>query len=223
MLRVADLKQALVFGATSELDMFCVPQLLDPLRQAAATRADVADLRSAGVGATAPGGHPTHLVDMGAYPPFPTLASRDEARRFVADRVAEGSDYLKVFLEDGSAVGRDGIPHLAPETVPALIHAGHEHGLPVLAHVSTGDDARRVVAAGADGLAHLFVDRAPDEAFVCEAAAAGIFAIPTLTIFEQLYDNRRRDADALYHPRLGPYLSPQVRAAVASDWRDAVP
>lgn len=222
-LRVADLEQALVFGVTTELDMFCVPQLLNPLRQAAVSRADVADLRSAGVGATAPDGHPTHLVDMGVYPPFPTIASRDEARRFVADRVAEGSDYLKIFLEDGSAVGWGGIPHLVPETVTALIHAGHEHGLAVVTHVSTGEDARRVVAAGADGLAHLFVDQAPEQEFVDEAAAAGIFVIPTLTIFEQLYDNRRRDANYLTAPRLGPYLSPQVRAAVHSDWRDAVP
>ncbi len=34
----AELEQALAFGVSTELDMFCVPQLLGPLRRAADTR-----------------------------------------------------------------------------------------------------------------------------------------------------------------------------------------
>jgi cytosine/adenosine deaminase-related metal-dependent hydrolase len=81
VLRVTELAQALVFGVTTELDMFCVPDLLGPLRAAAARRDDIAEIRSAGIGATAPGGHPTQLVEVGVYPPFPTVASVEEAQR----------------------------------------------------------------------------------------------------------------------------------------------
>lgn len=219
-LQVAELEQALAFGVTTELDMFCVPSLLDPLRGAAAERDDVADLRSAGIGATAPGGHPTHLVKLGAYPPFPTLASSDEAAGFVADRVAEGSDYLKILVEDGSTVGWDGLAHLGPETITALITAAYAHRLPAVAHISTQADAQHALTAGVDGLAHLFVDQPPDPAFAQHAAEAGIFATPTLTIFEFLYDDCRREVGYVDHPRLWPYLDPAMRTALLADWRD---
>ena len=219
----AELEQALAFGVSTELDMFCVPQLLGPLRRAAATREDVADLRSAGIGATAPEGHPTQLVKMGVYPPFPTVADVDEAAGFVADRVGEGSDYLKILLDDGSTVGWDGIPSLRPEIVTSLITAAHAHGLAAVAHISTQQDARRTVAAGVDGLAHLFVDAPPDAAFVDEAAAAGIFAIPTLTIYEKLYDSHRRDAVYADNPSVQPYLPATVRSALQADWSGAMP
>jgi N-acyl-D-aspartate/D-glutamate deacylase len=54
-----DLAQALTFGVTTELDMFCLPSNLARQRLLAGERDDVADLRSSGVLATAPGGHPS--------------------------------------------------------------------------------------------------------------------------------------------------------------------
>jgi imidazolonepropionase-like amidohydrolase len=221
-MRPAELQQALAFGVTTELDMFCVPSLLGPLREAAAARNDVADIRSAGVGATAAGGHPTQLVEMGVYPPFPTVFRSDEAAAFVADRLGEGSDFVKILIEDGSAMGWDGLAHLDPETVTALVAASHAHRLRAVAHISTQEDARQAVAAGVDGLAHLFVDQPPDLGFARQASEAGIFAIPTLTIFEQLYDNHRRDARYRDHHGLWPYLEPEMRNALLTDWRDDV-
>jgi len=224
VLRVADLAQALVFGVTTELDMFCVPDLLGPLRAAASRRDDIADIRSAGIGATAPGGHPAQLVEAGVYPPFPTVASVEEAAGFVAERVRDGSDYLKIFLEDGSAGGWGNRPHLEAGTVAALVAAGHAAGLPVVAHITTQVAAQRCVAAGVDGLAHLFVNEPPTAAFVDQAVAAGIFAVPTVTIFEELYrtTGRRREAAYVDRPRLWPYLDPTMRSALLGDWPDHV-
>jgi hypothetical protein len=57
-----DLEQALTFGVTTELDMFCLPSNLSRQRRIARERDDVADIRSAGVLATAPGGHPSQIM-----------------------------------------------------------------------------------------------------------------------------------------------------------------
>ncbi|XVQ87137.1 hypothetical protein ACQP2K_06890 [Microbispora siamensis] len=84
------LAQALAFGVTTELDMFCLPSNLARQRRLAAERDDVADLRSAGVLAIAPNGHPSqimaaeaeavaHLGD--AVGPFDTIADAGQARR----------------------------------------------------------------------------------------------------------------------------------------------
>ena len=81
------LKQALVFGVTTELDMFGDPAKNRELREKerAGEATGQADLRSAGVLATAPKGHGT---EYGV--PIPTLSKPEEAAPFVADRVKDG-------------------------------------------------------------------------------------------------------------------------------------
>ncbi|MFC7620156.1 amidohydrolase family protein [Microlunatus sp. GCM10028923] len=211
----SDLATALIFGVTTELDLFCTPELLADLRNAVRDRDDHADLRSAGVGATAPGGHPSQLVQWGIYPEFPTLAGLDQVESFVADRVAEGSDYLKIILEDGSTFGIAS-PHLSPEVVRALVEAAHAAGLRTVAHVSTRADADLAIEAGVDGLAHLFVDQPPAADFADRAAAAGIFVTPTLSVYE-VYTGVRRELGYLDHPSLAPYLDDRARSSIIPD------
>ena len=139
---------------TTELDMFADPAAVADLRRETTDRAAV---RSAGTGATAPGGHPGQLVGQGLVPPFPTISDAGEAERFVADRVGEGSDYLKVFLESGASTGR-GLPRPDAATVRALVVAGHAAGLLVVAHATDAGAAREAVDAGVDGLVHIWVD-----------------------------------------------------------------
>jgi len=49
-----------------------------------------------GLGATAPGGYPSMM-----YAPFPTVTNADQAGQFVAERIAAGSDYLKIISGTG--------------------------------------------------------------------------------------------------------------------------
>jgi imidazolonepropionase-like amidohydrolase len=222
-LEVADLRQALAFGVTTELDMFCGLDRLRPLRAAAEARADVAGIRSAGIGATMPEGHITQLVDMGVYAPFPTLSTPGEAPGFVAARAEEGSDYLKILVEGGRPLGWSRLPSLDDETLRALVDSAHAHDLQAVAHISTQADARRCVAAGVDGLVHAFVDGPVDPRFIESASAAGIFVVPTLTVFEMLYGPGRREIGYVDHPRLWPYLSPDHRAAIQANGRENLP
>ena len=175
--------QALAFGVTTELDMFSAPSLAATLRAQAAAWDGMADVRSAGTGATAPGGHPWSLVERGVYPPFPTLSRLEEAAGFVRDRVAEGSDYLKVIIEDGSMHQRR-LPHLQPEVVAALAAAARTANKLAVAHVSTRADAALAVEAGVDVLAHAFIDAPADAEFVAAAVRAGVAVVATLAMLE---------------------------------------
>jgi cytosine/adenosine deaminase-related metal-dependent hydrolase len=65
------LEQAIAFGVTTELDMFAAPEDYASKRARAAASDDMADLRSAGIGATAPGGHPSQFIKLGWFPRFP--------------------------------------------------------------------------------------------------------------------------------------------------------
>ena len=83
------LEDAIEAGVTTVLDMFTDPKMAANVRkeQEAGRMLDKADLYSAGILVTAPGGHGT---EYGI--PIPTLSSPDSAQAFVDARLAEGSD-----------------------------------------------------------------------------------------------------------------------------------
>lgn len=170
------------FGVTTQLDMFADPEVLAAAKAEAAARTDVSDVRSAGIGATAPGGHPTQLVHNGLFGDFPTVASVRDVEAFIAARVAEGADYLKIFAS--SVPGEPHLPTLGEDVVAALVATAHRHGLLAVVHATDAAAALAAVRAGADGLAHLPFDRPLDEAFVSTVAEHGVFVVPTLTMLE---------------------------------------
>jgi imidazolonepropionase-like amidohydrolase len=193
------LAQALTFGVTTELDMFCLPGNLARQRALAADRDDVADLRSSGMLATAPGGHPSQLMagfDAStldafgdAVGAFDTVADPDQAKQFVEARLAEGIDYLKIVVDDGAVHGAR-LPALRPEVVAALVEAAHAGGLMTIAHAITAREVAIALDAGVDGLAHVYSDAGPDDPIGDELAtriaAQGVFVVTTLAYFEAI-------------------------------------
>jgi imidazolonepropionase-like amidohydrolase len=197
------LRAAVMFGVTTELDMFTTASFAAERRseQAAGKSAGRADLFSAGTLVTAPGGHGTEYGFE-----IPTIASADQADAFVAARVAEGSDYIKIVYDDGSEVH---IPWktIDEATLAAVIRAAKARKKLAVVHVLAREFARKAVAAGADGLVHLWVDQPVDEAFVRLAAERKAFVVPTLTVLDSV--NRAGGNAALADdPVLSPYLTP---------------
>lgn len=175
------LDRALLFGVTTELDMGNAPAVVAHLREEQNRPGGVAnraDLFSAGTLATAPEGHGTQYGL-----PIPTLSKPEEAQAWVDARIAEGSDYIKIVIEDLSAYGKSR-PTLDRATVAALIKAAHARGKLAVVHVSTAATARQAIEDGADGIIHLFTDRAADPGFARLAAERKAFVIPTLTVLE---------------------------------------
>lgn len=196
------LEAALAFGVTTELDMFADAAAARDFRAAqAAGRATArADMYSAGTLVTAPGGHGTQFGM-----PIPTITSPDSAQAFVDARIAEGSDYIKIVFDEGHTYGIRW-PTLSEATLRAVITAAHARQKLAIVHVGDLASARTAIAAGADGLVHLFVDRAADEAFASLVAQRGAFVIPTMTVLKSIAgvpggEGIRADA------RLTPYLS----------------
>ncbi|WP_107656348.1 amidohydrolase family protein [Nocardia suismassiliense] len=197
-----DLRTALAHGVTTELDMFCLPTNLAARRVLAAERDDVADFRSAGTLATAPGGHPSQLLSapgmdtLGAEP-FDMIRSADQAADFVRARQAEGADYLKIVIDDGGVHGTE-LPVLSADTVAALVAAAHEAGLITIAHALTAAEVRVAVEAGVDGLAHVWTETGSDsDALVEQVAAQGIFVVSTLVYFEAITQHAGAAADCV--------------------------
>ncbi|WP_433234907.1 amidohydrolase family protein [Streptosporangium sp. CA-135522] len=202
---------AATFGVTTVIDMFSKPETITPERSAIAASTSgqgpvCADMRTSGIGATAPGGHPTI-----AYAPFPYITGRQDAAPFVAGRVAEGATHLKVIYDDGSGAMLD-IPALDIPTIEALVTAAHDSGLPVVAHASSAAGAVTVARCGVDVLAHAPFDRMTDGQ-ISEVARCGVAVITTLSVIDGFPGN-----DGVM-----PLLAqPQLAGRLSARWRRVI-
>ena len=179
------LRYALAFGITTELDMASVPETIIPLRAQAAECRDMADVRSPSFALTHPDGHPHQLREDLNDRDWPTATTAEEAAAFVDDRIGEGADYLKVIAEDGHVLGAS-VPSVAPEVLAATVDVGHARGKMVLAHAMTLAATKQVVAAGVDGLTHVFFDTSHTPEIIERIAGSGMFVVPTLSVLASI-------------------------------------
>jgi imidazolonepropionase-like amidohydrolase len=199
----ASLRQALVFGVTTQMDMFTDYHVAASFRkqQAAGEARNRADLYSAGTLVTAKGGHGTQFGV-----PIPTIAAPEEALKFVDARIQEGSDYIKIVSEDGKPYGIRFAP-LSKEIIAAVIAAAHERHKQAVVHVSARERTRDALTANADGLVHLFVDQPIDDALLRLAVDKKAFVIPTLTVLKSA-SGVAGGKELLDDASLVPYLTP---------------
>ena len=202
-------RDAIRMGVTTELDMFGDHRALAAAKaqRESLAPAALADLWSAGTLATVPRGHGTQFGMT-----VPTLTQPDEAEAFVAARVAEGSDYLKIVIENGAAFGQN-TPSLQAATVAALVKAAQARGKLAVAHVSTQADAEVALSAGVNGLVHIAMDRAPPPQWLALARQRGVFVVPTLSVVASVSatgEGQQLSADT----RLQPWLAVGQRASL---------
>ena len=204
------LKQAVVFGVTTQLDMFSDPPMVAEARKFLRTAEgqSAADLRAAGLAVTAPGGHGTEY----GGPPVPTLAPDDDPAALVDALIAEGADYIKIIHDDGRVLGTK-FNTLTPKMIVESVAAARLRGKLSVVHVSTFDAARDALQAKADGLVHVFVDELPTPEFVERSAVARLFVVPTLTLWRDGEADGPSRGELLAEP-FGDYLSVYGRRRV---------
>ena len=208
-----DLEQSAVFGVTTDISMLMDLQLatVEKAEQDANKAADRADLLSSGYCATAPGGHGT---EYGLK--FPTLTGPEGAQGWVDDRIAEGSDFIKIIYENGGDRGQGGRPSIDIATLQALIAATHGRGKLAVVHIHSEQQALDAIGSGADGLAHLFAfgGDSVDPKFVPLVAEHHAFVIPTFSVLESVC-NESPGQHLLEDSRLSSYVAadylPQLR------------
>jgi len=193
--------EALRFGVGTQIDLYSDHRALAAARAQRESLARVAeaDLWSAGTLVTAPGGHGTQFGMT-----IPTLASAADADAFVAARIAEGSDFIKLVLESGAGWGA-GFPTLDAATLAAAIAAAHARGRLAVVHAGSHEEARVAIEAGADGLVHAFGDRIIDRELLALAARRAVFVVPTLVVMESVAN---RDSKLAEDGAIRPWLAP---------------
>jgi len=106
-----------------------------------------------------------------------TAATPDAARGQVARVAALKPDMIKIRVDDNLGTARK----MPPEVFQAVIDEAHKRGLRVSAHIFYLDDAKALLRAGVDMIAHSVRDKDIDAEFIALMKAANVPYCPTLT------------------------------------------
>lgn len=103
-------------------------------------------------------------------------ATPEEARRLVAEDQAMKVDIVKIRVDDNLGT----TPKMAPEVYRAVIDEAHKRNLRVAVHLFYLDDAKAVLDAGADFIAHSVRDTDVDDALAAMLKRRDVCYCPTL-------------------------------------------
>ena len=108
----------------------------------------------------------------------PVLAPKtvDEATKQVDENVAMNVDIIKIRVDDNLGT----TPKMPPEIYKAVISEAHKKGKRVAVHLFYLDDAKAVLDAGADFIAHSVRDKDVDEPFIAMLKRRDVCYCPTL-------------------------------------------
>jgi len=108
----------------------------------------------------------------------PVLAPKSpaDAVKLVDEDAAMKVDIVKIRVDDNLGT----TPKMAPEIYKAVIDEAHKKGLRVAVHLFYLDDAKAVLDAGADFIAHSVRDAPVDDAFIAMLKRRNVCYCPTL-------------------------------------------
>jgi imidazolonepropionase-like amidohydrolase len=173
------LKQLEAYAVTTVMALGLNGPLFYELRpELHAGRLPGADLFGADQGIGVAGGQPSAAV----VPVGENQVSRPDtvemARESIRQMAARKTDMVKIWLDSAGGL----MPKLKPEVYSAVIDEAHKNGLRVAAHIYDLDDAKAVVRAGVDVIAHGVRDKPVDPEFIDMMKARSVWYISTIVL-----------------------------------------
>jgi imidazolonepropionase-like amidohydrolase len=179
---VAQLHQYARYGVTAMLslgtDFEAIFELRGPAKGGESPRAAVF---TAGRGFTGKEGYPAVLPGNAGLPV--EVDSVDEIKAHIQELARQKVDMVKIWVDDHWGHYQK----IRPELYRAIIEEAHKQNLRVMAHLFYLADAKGLVDAGLDGMAHSIRDREVDEALIKKLKETGTFAVATLTREESTF------------------------------------
>jgi imidazolonepropionase-like amidohydrolase len=113
------------------------------------------------------------------YVAGPVLAPKtpEEARKQVDEVAAMKADIVKIRVDDNLGT----TPKMAPEIYKAVIDESHKKNMRTAVHLFYLEDAKSVLDAGADFIAHSIRDKDVDDAVIAMLKRRDVCVCPTLT------------------------------------------
>src|SRR4029453_8120800 len=173
------LKQLEAYGVTTVMALGLNGPLFYELRPELHTgRLPGADLFGADQGIGVVGGQPFGGSPPGRENQVSRPDTVERARESIRQMAARRADMVKIWLDGAGGL----MPKVPPEVYSAAIDEAHKNGLRVAAHIYDLDDAKAIVRAGVDIIAHGVRDKPVDAEFIDMMKAQSVWYIPTIVL-----------------------------------------
>lgn len=186
---IEDLEVSAQWGVTTMLDMGTRPEIVKTLRDIP----KVTDIRSSVSPASAPGSLQTTIM---GFDPSTAVVGSEGAEKFVTNRISEGSDYIKIIVEDPNVRKAA----LSSETLAAIVKSAHAHGLRTYAHFSSLPALQMAIDSKSDIITHSTLDGVISEVQVKEIVKHKTIIIPTLVMQQGIAGGN--DTDAFHNAKM---------------------
>ncbi|HSV22357.1 MAG TPA: amidohydrolase family protein, partial [Xanthobacteraceae bacterium] len=174
------LKQLEAYGVTTVMSLGLNGPLFYELRpELHAGRVPGADLFGADSGIGVVGGQPSAAVVPVGDNQIVRPDGTEAARLAIREMAARKADMVKIWLDDA---GRSLPAKVTPEVYSAVIDEAHKNGLRVAAHIYDLDDAKAIVRAGVDIIAHGVRDKPVDAEFIDMMKARSLWYVSTIVL-----------------------------------------
>jgi imidazolonepropionase-like amidohydrolase len=201
------LRQYEAYGVTAVTALGLNGPLFYELREDMhAGRLPGADLFGADQGIGAVGGQPAAAVVQVADNQITRPDGEERARAAIRQMAARKTDLVKIWLDGGGGL----MPKIKPEVYSAVIDEAHKNGLRVAAHIYDLEDAKAIVRAGVDIIAHGVRDKAVDAELIDMLKNRSIWYIATIGLDESMYSFPEQ-APWTREPFVQQVLHPSVR------------
>ncbi len=205
---LAQLKQYAHYGVTTVMSLGTDFEAMFDIRgPARADESPRATVFTAGRGFTGKNGYPAVLPGNAGVPR--EVDTVEQVKKEVQELAAQKVDMVKIWVDDHWGH----YPKIRPELYQAIIAEAHRQHLRVMAHLFYLEDARKLVEAGLDGMAHSIRDREIDEALIKSLKEKKTFAVPTLSREESTFVYAEPPA-FLDDPFFNRWVAPEVIASL---------
>lgn len=207
----ANLKLYASYGVTSVMSMGSdQPLVYDVRATQRAGRPTYTRIFTAGRGFTGKGGYPTTAMGMKGVPY--EVETVDQVVKDVNELASRKVDLVKIWVDDHLGKERK----IPMDLSKAIIDNAHKHNLKVGAHIFYLDDAKGLVNAGLDGLAHSVRDKDVDQELIDSMKKHGAWQMAATLAREMSMFVYAKPAPFLTDPFFTRGVAPDVLARLKS-------
>jgi imidazolonepropionase-like amidohydrolase len=170
-----------------------------------------AKLFSAGYGFNTPDKNPASWMNLLQRP-----NTAEEAATMTAEMAKLKPAVIKMWVDDHGGHAQK----MRPEIYKAIIHEAHKHGIRVAAHLFYADDAKLLVEAGLDIIAHSIRDQVVGDDLLKLMRKKGTVYIPTLALdyYNHVYGGKPEWlSDSFFKASLEPGVLEMISASSYSE------
>jgi imidazolonepropionase-like amidohydrolase len=134
------------------------------------------------------------------------VSGTDECLKAVRDQVANGADWIKIYVDWPFFIDKDGgisgLTNFTQEELAVMVNEAHRLGRKVAGHAISRNGIKAALEAGINSIEH---GCGFDDALIDQAKTQGVYWCPTLSVFERQYERNKQLLEIEYQALASAY------------------